>query len=143
MEPRKIAKALSCLPYMSSRHSAERCARLDSSIPPFLDYEILQFIRSCWKRRTKRRSLTLLDWFEKELTKLPKWIGQGEEKRRDPLRKRLAKDWYLLKRAIADTQALKSGDVPKDYFIAQRFLAESVNPSPTDLILSERDELRN
>jgi hypothetical protein len=84
-----------------------------------------------------------LDWFKKERTKLPKGIGRGHEKRKNPLRGRLTKDWYFLKRAIEETLALKSGDVPKDYFIAQRFLADSVNPSPTDLILSERDELRN
>jgi hypothetical protein len=141
-EPRQIAKALACLPYMKSRHSAELCAPLKISIPSFLNHQILQFIRSCWRRRTKRRSLSLTDWFKKEVMSLRKWIGRGKEKLKNPLRERLAKDWYFLKNAIEETLALKSGRVPKDYFIAQRFLAESLKHSPVDLIPAERAELK-
>jgi hypothetical protein len=141
IEPRQIAKALAGLPYMTCRHSAERCEPLSSSIPVSSNYEVFSFIRSCWERRGNRGpAQPLVDWFRQEVIRLPKWFRREEQKCENPLRVRLAKDWYFLKRAVEDVLSFKQGQVPKHYFIAQRFLKESLNPAnPADRILAARE----
>jgi hypothetical protein len=86
--------------------------------------------------------LTLVDWFKREVIRLPKWRRHEGNKSDDSLRMLLAEKWYFLRKAVEEVQALRSGQVPKHYFIAQRFLAESLNPAtPTDRILADREQI--
>jgi hypothetical protein len=141
MEARQIAKALAGLPYMKCRRAAERLAQLNSSVPVAFNYQIFRFVRSCWARRRARRSLTLVDWFKKEIIRLPKQTRDGGSKRDNVLRICLTEKWFFLKKAIEDVQA-RSGQIPGDYFIAQQLHINSLNPAtPTDRIRAGREKL--
>lgn len=142
MGPRQLANALAGLPYLTCRRSAERCSRLRSSVGMAFNYELFRFIQLRWNRRMSRGDVPLVSWFKQEILKLPKTI-RGEkpkDKQKNALRLRLATDWFFLRRAIEDVQALKNDRVPQVYFIAQRFIQESLNPSnPTDKFLANRE----
>jgi hypothetical protein len=111
-------------------------------VPASANYEIFQFIRARLEKWRQNRSIPLADAFKREIIRLPKSLGRGKRKRESHLRRRLAKDWYFLKHSITEGQALKHGKVPKHYFITQRFLAESLNPTaPTDRILADKEAI--
>ena len=141
IEPRQIAKGLAGLPFMKSRRSAERLLRRESKAPTTPDYEVFVFIHSRWKNRTRRGDLPLVEWFKEGIVGLPKWVGKGEDRSENPLRMRLAKYWYFLERALEEVQALKFGQIPQPYFIAQRFLEHSLNPEGVDSILANRERI--
>jgi hypothetical protein len=144
IEPRHLANALAGLPHLTCRRSAERCSRLKSTVGMAFNYELFRFIQLRWNRRMSRGDVPLLNWFRTEILKLPKTI-RGEkqkEKQKNALRLRLAADWFFLRRAIEDVQALKNDRVPQVYFIAQRFIQESLNPSNlTDKLLANKERL--
>jgi hypothetical protein len=143
IEPRQLAKALAGLPHMKCRRSAERCFSLRSSVPVAMNYELFSFISSCWERRAKRGAATpLVEWFRKEILRLRKWFRREGRKVENPLRVRLAKDWYFLKRAVEEARGPMPGKIPKQYFVVQQFLSRSANPLiPTDRILADRESL--
>ena len=91
-----------------------------------------------------RGSLPLVDWFKKEILRLPKTIRdqKTKEKQQNFLRLRLAENWFFLRSTIEEVLALKNDRTPKAYFIAQRFIQESLNPTnPTDKILADRERI--
>jgi hypothetical protein len=111
------------------------------STPVSSDYEAFLFIRSLWERRATRGDMPLVDWFKKEVTRLPKWLGKQEHRHENPLRVRLTKHWYFLRKALEEVQRLKPGQI-RPYIIAQRFLEESAKAAgKTESILANRERI--
>jgi len=135
--PRNLANALAGLPYITSRRSAELCSRLKSNIALSGNYEVLTFMGSVWNRRGKRANQSVIDWFKKQIKKLPKSKIIEGEKRRNDLRTSLAERWFFLIRALERLQGSKLHPRAMPNAITKEFLRRSLNPeTPADSILA-------
>jgi hypothetical protein len=139
--PRNFADAIAGLPYMNCRRSAERCARLKSSVVPSRGYQVFLFIKSVWERRDSRVKLSLVEWFKQEIMRLPRYKIVGRKKRGNDFRAYLAQNWYYLKLALKHWQGLRL-HLQMPYAVTQQFLKNSRNPeSPADQVLAERERI--
>jgi hypothetical protein len=120
--PRSLANAIAGLPYMTARHSAERCAGLKSEIAELRNYTTLIFVTSAWNRRGQRGNLRPVEWYEREIKKLPKFRIIAKRRIPNGFRAYLCEGWYYLKRAITETRRLKLDPRAMPYAITASFL---------------------
>jgi len=125
LTPRSLANAIAGLPYMTARHSAERCAKLESKVARLRNHRTLLFVTSVWNRRNIRGNLRLVEWFEREIKKMPKFRITAKRRITNEFRAYLCEGWYYLKQAISETDRLKLDPRATPDAITVRYLKSS------------------
>jgi hypothetical protein len=140
--PRSLANAIAGLPYMTARHSAERCNGLKSKIAVLRNYSTLMFIASTWNRRGQRGNLRLVEWFEQEIKKMHKFRVIAKRKIPNDLRVYLCKGWYYLREAIRELTQSKLDPRAMPYAITVRFLRSiSSIEDPVEIARAEEAQI--
>lgn len=154
LTPRNLANAIAGLPYVTSRRSAEICAKLENDLEPFRNYRVFLFVKQVLNRHQKQGRIALIQLFEREIRDLPKFVLAGRspdavgknkatrKKRPNDFRAYLAENWYYLKRAIKEglRQKLDASDVP--YVVTAKYLEDLESPeTPVEPILAGKDRI--
>jgi hypothetical protein len=137
--PLKLANAMAGLSFITARVSYDRCSKIKPTGWPKFDFQVFRKIESIWNLRDRYPSLSPVQLYRQEISKLPRTVRRN--KAQNPLRARLADHFGCLKLAIG--QSLGSG-VPSDrvpFLITSNFdkhRSVSTTPLSRTLAASER-----
>jgi hypothetical protein len=142
LSPFTLASAIAGLPYISARHSAQRCSSKEARVRHSTTYEMFQFSKRIWNRCGRRLGSSLSERFEREIRKLPKFIIVKGHRQPNWFRTQLAKDWHYLRTTLQDPELpkLNPGTVPGA--IVATFLRKRSNPeSPVTPTIAEAERI--
>ena len=142
LSPFTLASAIAGLPYISARHSAQRCSTKETQVPHFTTYEMFQFTKNVWNRCGQRLGSSISETFEREIRRLPKFRIVEGHRQPNWFRTELAKDWHYLRTTLEDPELAKlhPGAVPGA--IVAIFLRKRCNPeSPITPTIAEAERI--
>jgi hypothetical protein len=142
LTPRALSNAIAGLPHMTARRSAERCAMLKSRIPTLRNYKTLLFITSAWNRSGERGYLRLVEWFEREIKKMPKFRIKAKRRMPNEFRAYLCENWHHLREAIKESSRIRCDPRAMPHVIATNFLKRvSGTENPVEATMAEAERI--
>jgi hypothetical protein len=134
LNPQSVANALAGLPRMRWRQSHLRCSRMPLN-QPRLHYQVLEVIRTMWKRCHGESKESVIGFFETHLPKLPKKLGYTRDF--------LLTSWRDLRLAIEECLNGKQEDGETPYVLTSIFMRNTRNQkSPLDRMFAEQEKLK-